>query len=85
MPADVVSRIYNLPESNVDYFSDDDGSIHELDIERFAAAGVWTLECADETVFGVISSADTAAYSLLAPDAAERRWCAWRMPPGAGW
>ena len=43
--ASFLARALNLPASGTNYFSDDDGSIHEPDINRIAAAGI-TLGCA---------------------------------------
>jgi hypothetical protein len=38
--ASFVSRALSLPDASGDYFTDDDGSLHESDINRLAEAGV---------------------------------------------
>jgi hypothetical protein len=38
--ASFVSRALSLPDASRDYFSDDDGSLHESDINRLAEAGI---------------------------------------------
>lgn len=38
--ASFLARAMDLPESSTDHFSDDDGSTHEADIDRVAAAGI---------------------------------------------
>ena len=43
--ASFIARARGLPQSNTNHFSDDDGSIHEADINRLADAGI-TLGCA---------------------------------------
>ncbi|MGH2427351.1 MAG: S8 family serine peptidase [Candidatus Limnocylindria bacterium] len=40
--ASFLARALNLPAATRDYFSDDNGSIHEADINRLAAAGIGT-------------------------------------------
>ncbi len=42
--ASFLARAFNLPATATDYFSDDDASIHEVDINRLAASGI-TLGC----------------------------------------
>ena len=46
--ASLVARALDLPASPRDTFSDDDGSSHEADIERLAAAGI-TRGCSPTT------------------------------------
>ena len=38
--ASFIARALNLPAASTDYFSDDNGSTHEANINRLAAAGV---------------------------------------------
>ena len=40
--ASLIARTLDLPASGADTFDDDDGSVHERDIERLAAAGITT-------------------------------------------
>jgi hypothetical protein len=40
--ATFLTRGFGLPASGVDYFSDDNGSIHEADINALALAGITT-------------------------------------------
>ena len=40
--ASFLARAYDLPSSAEDHFEDDEGSIHEVDINRLAAAGITT-------------------------------------------
>ena len=46
--ASSLTRALDLPSANRDYFTDDDGSLHEDAINRLAEAGV-TIGCADGT------------------------------------
>lgn len=45
-----LARAFDLPAASQDYFSDDDGSIFEADINAIAAAG-FTTGCQDGTVY----------------------------------
>lgn len=38
--ASFLARMFDLPSTSTDHFDDDDGSTHEADIDRVAAAGV---------------------------------------------
>ena len=38
--ASFLVRSFHLPDTSRDYFTDDAGSIHELDINRLAASGI---------------------------------------------
>ena len=40
--ATFLDRALGLPETDVDFFTDDDGSVHEGAINRIAAAGITT-------------------------------------------
>ena len=38
--ASFLARVFSLPGSTTDYFTDDETSIHEVDINRVAEAGI---------------------------------------------
>ena len=61
--ASFLARAYDLPSSAEDPFEDDDGSVHEADINRLAAAGI-TTGC-DATRFcpdGLVTRGQMAAF-----------------------
>jgi glycosyl hydrolase family 18 (putative chitinase)/S-layer family protein len=62
--ASFLARALALPDATEDFFTDDDGSDHEADINRVAAAGI-TLGCGDGTRFcpaSLVSREQMAAF-----------------------
>jgi len=67
--ATFLDRALDLPETDVDAFADDDGSVHEDAINRLAAAGI-TLNCSDGSFCpdDLIQRAQMAALLVRALD-----------------
>jgi subtilisin family serine protease len=61
--ASFLSRALDLPPTSTDYFGDDDGSTHEANINRLAAAGL-TYGCGPDTYCpdGIVSRAQMASF-----------------------
>ena len=70
--ASFVARALSLPEATQDYFTDDDGSPHEPDINRLAEAGITdgcapTRYCPDDTVTRVEPELDRILQAAPSP------------------